>query len=79
MFGEVANYRSDCRCIFPNQSWVSPSAYFLGVASIVLSGIALKRPSIFGDPAPFIMELPPIICHSLEVWFGMPMNDVAHL
>lgn len=59
MFGEVANYRSDCRCIFPNQSWVSPSAYFLGVASIVLSGIALKKTKHFsGDPAPFIMELP---------------------
>ena len=48
MFGEVANYRSDCRCIFPNQSWVSPSAYFLGVASIVLSGIALKDQAFFG-------------------------------
>ena len=44
---------------FPNQSWVSPSAYFLGVASIVLSGIALKKTKHFsGDPAPFIMELP---------------------
>ena len=48
MFSEVANYRSDCRCIFPNQSWVSPSAYFLGVASIVLSGIALKDQAFFG-------------------------------
>lgn len=44
---------------FPTSSWVSPSAYFLGVASIVLSGIALKKTKIFsGDPAPFIMELP---------------------
>ncbi|MGH2233308.1 ferrous iron transport protein B, partial [Enterococcus faecalis] len=44
---------------FANQSWVSPSAYFLGVASIVLSGIALKKTKHFsGDPAPFIMELP---------------------
>ena len=33
---------------FPNQSWVSPSAYFLGVASIVLSGIALKDQAFFG-------------------------------
>ena len=44
---------------FPNSSWVSPSAYFLGIASIVLSGIALKKTKRFsGDPAPFIMELP---------------------
>ncbi|MBL1228932.1 ferrous iron transport protein B [Enterococcus sp. BWB1-3] len=44
---------------FPNSSWVSPSAYFLGIGAIVLSGIALKKTKIFsGDPAPFIMELP---------------------
>ena len=44
---------------FPGSSWVSPSAYFLGIASIILSGIALKKTKIFaGDPAPFIMELP---------------------
>lgn len=44
---------------FPNASWVAPSAYFLGVAAIVLSGIALKKTKLFaGDPAPFIMELP---------------------
>jgi ferrous iron transport protein B len=44
---------------FPNSSWVSPSAYFVGIAAIVLSGIALKKTELFsGDPAPFIMELP---------------------
>lgn len=44
---------------FPNSSWVAPSAYFLGISAIVLSGIALKKTKIFaGDPAPFIMELP---------------------
>jgi len=44
---------------FPNASWVAPSAYFLGITSIVLSGIALKKTRLFsGDPAPFIMELP---------------------
>lgn len=44
---------------FPNSSWVSPAAYFIGVAAIVLSGIALKKTMMFsGDPAPFIMELP---------------------
>lgn len=44
---------------FPNSSWVSPSAYFIGIAAIILSGIALKKTQRFsGDPAPFIMELP---------------------
>lgn len=44
---------------FPNTSWVAPSAYFLGISAIVLSGIALKKTRMFaGDPAPFIMELP---------------------
>lgn len=44
---------------FPNSSWVSPSAYFLGIGAIVLSGIGLKKTKLFsGDPAPFIMELP---------------------
>ncbi|KAF1299575.1 ferrous iron transport protein B [Enterococcus sp. JM4C] len=44
---------------FPTSSWVAPSAYFVGVGAIVLSGIALKKTQLFaGDPAPFIMELP---------------------
>lgn len=44
---------------FPHNSWIAPSMYFLGVAIIVLSGIALKKTSYFsGDPAPFVMELP---------------------
>lgn len=44
---------------FPNSSWVAPSAYFLGITAIVLSGIALKKTRLFSsDPAPFIMELP---------------------
>lgn len=44
---------------FPHSSWVAPSAYFVGMGSIVLSGIALKKTKLFaGDPAPFIMELP---------------------
>lgn len=44
---------------FPNSSWISPSAYFIGIAAIILSGIALKKTRLFsGDPAPFIMELP---------------------
>lgn len=44
---------------FPHSSWVAPSAYFVGITAIVLSGIALKKTKLFsGDPAPFIMELP---------------------
>ena len=44
---------------FPTSSWVAPSAYFLGITSIILSGIALKKIRLFaGDPTPFIMELP---------------------
>lgn len=39
--------------------WVSPSAYFVGIAAIVVSGIILKKTKMFaGDPAPFVMELP---------------------
>ena len=39
--------------------WVAPSAYFIGIAAIVISGIMLKKTKMFaGDPAPFVMELP---------------------
>ncbi|HIT07790.1 MAG TPA: ferrous iron transporter B [Candidatus Merdivicinus faecavium] len=45
--------------IFHNSPWVSTSAYFLGMACIILSGIMLKKTRMFaGDPAPFVMELP---------------------
>lgn len=45
--------------IFPGQSWVAPAAYFLGVASVIVSGIILKKTRPFtGEPAPFVMELP---------------------
>ena len=45
--------------IFGGASWVAPSAYFLGMAAIVISGIMLKKTKMFaGDPAPFVMELP---------------------
>jgi ferrous iron transport protein B len=45
--------------LFPGSSLVAPSAYFVGMAAIVFSGIVLKKTRIFsGDPAPFIMELP---------------------
>ena len=45
--------------IFNKGWWVSPSAYFIGVAAIIISGIMLKKTKLFaGDPAPFVMELP---------------------
>lgn len=45
--------------IFGGASWVAPSAYFLGIAAIICSGIILKKTKMFaGDPAPFVMELP---------------------
>lgn len=45
--------------LFGGAWWVAPSAYFLGMASIIISGIMLKKTKPFaGDPAPFVMELP---------------------
>lgn len=45
--------------LFGGAWWVAPSAYFAGVAAIVVSGIILKKTKMFaGDPAPFVMELP---------------------
>lgn len=45
--------------LFAGAPWVAPSAYFVGIAAIVCSGIILKKTSMFaGDPAPFVMELP---------------------
>ena len=45
--------------LFDGASWVAPSAYFVGIAAIVCSGIILKKTRMFaGDPAPFVMELP---------------------
>nr|WP_125553195.1 ferrous iron transport protein B [Loigolactobacillus jiayinensis] len=44
---------------FPGNSWVAPSAYFLGILAVVGSGVFLKKTRIFsGAPAPFVMELP---------------------
>ena len=46
--------------IFGGSPWVSTGAYFIGMAAIVVSGIMLKKTKMFsGDPAPFVMELPP--------------------
>ena len=45
--------------LFGGAWWVAPSAYFLGIAAIIVSGIILKKTKMFaGDPAPFVMELP---------------------
>ncbi len=45
--------------LFGGAWWVAPSAYFVGVAAIIISGIMLKKTKMFaGDPAPFVMELP---------------------
>ena len=46
--------------LFDGAWWVAPSSYFVGVAAIIVSGIILKKTKMFaGDPAPFVMELPP--------------------
>lgn len=45
--------------LFDGALWVAPSAYFVGIAAIICSGIILKKTRMFaGDPAPFVMELP---------------------
>ncbi len=45
--------------IFGGSPWIATSAYFIGMAAIVVSGIMLKKTKMFsGDPAPFVMELP---------------------
>ncbi len=45
--------------LFGGAWWVAPSAYFVGIAAIIVSGIMLKKTRMFaGDPAPFVMELP---------------------
>lgn len=57
--------------LFGNAWWVAPSAYFIGIAAIICSGIILKKTRMFaGDPAPFVMELPayhmPTACNVLR-------------
>jgi len=46
--------------LFGNAGWVATSAYFIGVAAVIISGIILRKTKMFtGMPAPFVMELPP--------------------
>ena len=46
--------------LFNGAAWVGPSAYFVGMAAIIVSGIMLKKTALFaGDPTPFVIELPP--------------------
>ena len=52
--------------LFGGSTWVATSAYFIGVAAIVISGVMLKKTKMFaGDPAPFVMELP---AYHLPAW-----------
>jgi len=45
--------------LFPGSVFIAPSAYFIGIGAVLLSGILLKKTTLFsGDPAPFVMELP---------------------
>lgn len=53
--------------LFPGSIWIAPSAYFVGIAAIICSGIILKKSSSFaGNPAPFVMELPQYHLPSLK-------------
>jgi ferrous iron transport protein B len=46
--------------LFGGAWWMAPSAYFTGVAAVIISGLMLKKTRLFaGDPAPFVLELPP--------------------
>ena len=53
--------------IFGNSPWVSVSAFFIGIAAVVITGIILKKTKLFaGEPAPFVMELPAYHAPSLR-------------
>ncbi len=56
--------------LFPDTSWVGPSTYFVGIGAVIISGIILKKTKSFsGDPAPFVMELPPYHMPSVKGLF----------
>ncbi len=55
--------------LFGGSTWVATSAYFIGFAAIVISGIILKKTKLFaGDPAPFVMELP---AYHIPAWVNV--------
>ena len=59
--------------LFPRNPWIAPSAYFVGMAAIVVSGIILKKVRLFaGEPSPFVMELP-------AYHFPSPKNVLLHM
>ena len=59
MWSKTSNHALIAGALFNGASWVAPSAYFVGIAAIICSGIILKKTKMFaGDPAPFVMELP---------------------
>lgn len=56
--------------LFGGAWWVAPSAYFMGIAAVIISGIMLKKTRLFaGDPAPFVMELPTYRLPTVTVLF----------
>lgn len=60
---------------FPGSKWAAPGMYFLGLAIVVISSIALKKTKRFaGEPAPFVMELPachlPTVKGVLALWWN---------
>ncbi len=55
--------------VFGGSPWIAASAYFIGMASIIISGIILKKFKVFaGDPAPFVMELP---AYHIPAWVNV--------
>lgn len=57
--------------LFPEHSWVAPSMYLWGIAMVIVSGTILKKINVFGgEPAPFIMELPPYHIPAAKTVFG---------
>lgn len=66
--------------LFDGASWVAPSAYFVGVAAIICSGIILKKTKMFaGDPAPFVMELPAYHLPTIGTILRSMWERVGHL
>ena len=64
--------------LFGGSTWVATSAYFIGVAAIVISGIMLKKTKMFaGDPAPFVMEYVSVVAERMNITEDEvePMDD----